>query len=123
MLQAINDLYYRLPQRMINMISTLWYIRLAAIDRDADMLLMNYGWAALDENQPRLELLPEDEKDRYCIQLYHRTAAAIDLRGLDVLEVGCGRGGGASYIQRYLAPHSMTGLDRTAPGIRFCKRH
>jgi SAM-dependent methyltransferase len=139
MLQKLNDIYYRLPDGMINLISTFWYIQLAALDRDTDMLFMNYGWAALDDMSPapqmekilmavresenQLALLPKDEKDRYCIQLYHRTLAAVDVRGMDVLEVGSGRGGGASYIQRYLAPRSMTGLDRTAPGIRFCQRH
>ena len=29
-----------------------------------------------------------------------------------VLEVGCGRGGGASYVKRYLGPASVVGMDQ-----------
>jgi len=39
-----------------------------------------------------------------------------------VLEVGCGRGGGASYLTRTLKPASYTGLDLNASGIEFCRR-
>jgi ubiquinone/menaquinone biosynthesis C-methylase UbiE len=84
---------------------------------------MNYGWASLDPTSQELPLQAEDEPNRYCIQLYHRVASAVELRGLDTLEVGCGRGGGASYVMRYLNPRSMTGLDQAARGIQFCQRH
>ena len=40
-----------------------------------------------------------------------------DLRGKDVLEVGSGRGGGASYISRYLQPRADDG-DGFLPGSR-----
>ena len=63
---------------------------------------MNYGWASLDPTASALTLRPEDEPNRYCIQLYHRVASVVDLCGSDVLEVGCGRGRGASYVMRYL---------------------
>jgi ubiquinone/menaquinone biosynthesis C-methylase UbiE len=94
------------------------------MDREGNMLFMNYGWADLDPAAPQIPLDAEDEANRYCIQLYHRVAAAVDLAGLDVLEVGSGRGGGASYIARYLKPRSMVGLDITKGAIRFCNsRH
>ena len=41
-----------------------------------------------------VRLKSEDEKDRYPIQLYHHVASQINLKGLKVLEVGSGRGGG-----------------------------
>src|SRR4051794_29927493 len=78
-----------------------WYQFLSLMDRRASMILMNYGYAPLDPGAAVPALRPEDEKDRYCIQLYHHVASACDLRGKDVLEVGCGRGGGASYVARY----------------------
>jgi ubiquinone/menaquinone biosynthesis C-methylase UbiE len=39
------------------------------------------------------------------------------------LEVGSGRGGGASYISRYLQPRSMTGMDFSQEAVDLCNRH
>ncbi len=84
---------------------------------------MNYGYVR-NEGDPELELKPEDEGNRNLIALYHRVAAAIDLTGKTVLEVGCGRGGGASYVARYLRPARVEGVDISANVVDFCiKRH
>jgi SAM-dependent methyltransferase len=99
-----------------------WYQFLSFMDRRASMIFMNYGYAPTGDGEAAVGLRPEDEKDRYCIQLYHHVAAAADLRGKDVLEVGCGRGGGASYVARYLGPGAMTGLDFAANAVAFCRR-
>lgn len=120
---SIMSLFYHLPRKVRLPIERLWYEIISTLDRDADMVFMNYGWADLDTSAKPLFLHPEDEPNRHCIQLYHRVASAIDLTGLDVLEVGCGRGGGAWYIEHYLNPRSITGLDRTANAITFCHAH
>jgi ubiquinone/menaquinone biosynthesis C-methylase UbiE len=83
---------------------------------------MNYGYAPLDKQGARLALLPEDEADRYFIQLYHHVASGVDVAGLDVVEVGSGRGGGASYIARYLKPKTMLGIDFSEQAVRFANR-
>lgn len=100
-----------------------WYDQMSRIDRDADMTLMNYGWASLDPMHVPVRLEETDEVNRYSIQLYHQVAGAVDLRGCDVLEVGSGRGGGASFMARYLEPRSMTGLDFSPKAVEFCQRH
>lgn len=70
------------------------------------------------ENKNIVELLKQDEEDRYFIQMYHWTATLLGgVEGRNVLEVGCGRGGGASYISRYLKPKAFTGLDFS---LRYC---
>jgi len=38
----------------------------------------------------------------------------MDLSNRRVLEVGCGHGGGCSFIARYLRPAQMTGVDLAA---------
>jgi ubiquinone/menaquinone biosynthesis C-methylase UbiE len=63
------------------------------------------------------------ERERYAIQLYHRVVEGIPLKDKAVLEVGCGRGGGAAYISRAFFPREMVGLDRTAASIRFARNH
>lgn len=83
---------------------------------------LNYGYAPIEEGSERLELLPEREPDRYGIQLYDRVAGAIDLRGLDVVEVGCGRGGGTAFVFERHGPASMVGLDLSESAIAHCRR-
>lgn len=88
----------------------------------ADLQFMNYGYIPSDgESQP--DLRPEDEPYRLHIQLYHRVLRDIDMRGRDVLEVGCGRGGGAAYVSRYHAPQRVVGVDFAEAGIAWCRRH
>src|SRR5262245_29330717 len=86
-----------------------WYGYLARSYRAPDWSFMNYGFA--EEGSPGLELDAADEANRYCIQLYQHVAGAVDLAGCNVLEVGSGRGGGASFVKRYLRPAQMIGLD------------
>jgi SAM-dependent methyltransferase len=97
-----------------------WYQFLARTYRSADWTFMNYGFA--DEAAEPLTLAPGEEKDRYCIQLYNYAAGSIDLRGSWVVEVGCGRGGGASFIARYLGPRRLTGVDLSSEAIAYCRR-
>lgn len=97
-----------------------WYQYLATYGLPS-WLFMNYGFQRTGSPDKSLELEPADEPERYCIQLYHHVAAAIDMKGLDVLEVGSGRGGGASYIRRYLKPRSVTGVDFSPKAVEFCR--
>jgi SAM-dependent methyltransferase len=87
-----------------------------------DLVFINWGY---EEDPPMaLPLEASDEPDRFGVQLYHRTATQVDLKGKKVLEVSCGHGGGASYLVRTLGPASYTGLDLNAAGVDFCrKRH
>jgi SAM-dependent methyltransferase len=85
-----------------------------------DVVFLNIGY---EEDPPMaLPLADSDEPNRFYIQLYHRTASQADLTGKRVLEVGCGHGGGASYLMRTLRPASYTGLDRNQDAIAFCRR-
>jgi ubiquinone/menaquinone biosynthesis C-methylase UbiE len=93
-----------------------WYQYLGAL-RAPEWTLMNYGYVA--NSGQTLALDPEDERDRNSIQLYAHVAGAVDLNGLTVLEVGSGRGGGASFIKRYLHPARMVGVDLSRNAVRF----
>ncbi|MEO0013147.1 MAG: hypothetical protein RLZZ535_1536 [Cyanobacteriota bacterium] len=84
--------------------------------------LMNYGYVNHNLNAQELELDDFDQAERYCVQLYHHVASVISLAGLNVLEVGCGRGGGASYVKRYLKPSSLIGVDFSQSNINFCQQ-
>lgn len=100
-----------------------WYGRLAKRYTAGDWTFMNYGHVPpAGETTPALN--PQDEADRLCIQLYHRVASAAPLADKDVLEVGSGRGGGASFIARYHHPAKITGADFSPQAVALCqKRH
>jgi len=117
------DLVYRLAPAAGKLLIKTWYQHMSRLDRDAEMIFMNYGYADTNSSVSKPVLEEADEADRYCIQLYHHVVGGVDLEGLDVLEVGCGRGGGASYMTRYLKPGSMIGVDVADNAVSFCVEH
>ena len=78
----------------------------AAAATSTDFAFMNYGYAPLS---PDLEGTAEPEK--YCLQLYRRLLGDADLRGRKVVEVSCGRGGGAAHVAATYQPASYLGID------------
>ncbi len=88
----------------------------------SDWRCINYGYLPLKESDLP-ELKPGVEKERLPLSLYHYSASKVPLKGLDVLEVGSGRGGGTSFVHRNHNPQSMTGLELTRNGVNFCNRN
>jgi ubiquinone/menaquinone biosynthesis C-methylase UbiE len=86
-----------------------------------DWHFMNYGYMPGESESPVM-LANHDEIHRCSIQLYHYLATQIDIKGLDVLEVGSGRGGGAGYIQKYLGAKRMVGMDIAKNAIKFSSK-
>ena len=100
-----------------------WYQFLARSYQRKDWNFMNFGYAPLENQIELIDLDKTDADNRFCIQLYHHVTCAIELRNLDVLEVGSGRGGGADYIQRYLKPKKMVGVDFSENAVKFCNQN
>jgi SAM-dependent methyltransferase len=128
--RALNDVYEWLFYRSQTPRRYLWrkfYNGLAWLFPQAEWKCMNYGYAATTESGHIIRLEAEDEPERFSYQLYHIVATGIkhktSLAELDVLEVGSGRGGGLSYILRYLNPASATGVDFSQTQVDFCKRN
>jgi ubiquinone/menaquinone biosynthesis C-methylase UbiE len=97
-----------------------WYSFVSKLDRNAEATFLNYGFAGPSDE--KLELEPQLEVNRYTIQLYHHVVSSVPLQGKDVLEIGCGRGGGASYVARYMRPRHFVGLDINKTAINFDRR-
>jgi ubiquinone/menaquinone biosynthesis C-methylase UbiE len=122
---AINSTDYitDIPVRLFKAVeNNYWYPFLTRRLNAEDQTCLNYGY---EEEPPMgLPLAASEESNRLGIQLYHRVATQVDLKGKQILEVSCGHGGGASYLTRTVHPASYTGLDYNADGIAFCRnRH
>lgn len=96
------------------------YELLAARVRQPEWGFMNYGFAP---SGGTATLDPADEPDRLCIQLYDHVIGGQDLTGRDVLEVGSGRGGGASWVSRTSGARSTVGVDFSVRAVRLASLH
>lgn len=88
--------------------------------------LMNYGYASLDgtgELASVGDLAGSEVARRLSIQLYAKIAEPGDLAGKDVLEVGCGPGGGSNFLHRSRSPRTMTGLDLASRAVTAASRN
>lgn len=121
-LNAVVENYCELPRIMRKPLWQVWHHLLIRFDKEGAVNFMNYGYNSLN-GEKRIFLNKEDELNRYCIQLYDKVVRDNDLKDQDILEVGSGRGGGASYISRYYSPKSYTGLDISARLIDFCNKY
>ncbi|MDB5248013.1 MAG: class SAM-dependent methyltransferase [Segetibacter sp.] len=85
-----------------------------------DWSFMNYGYTPF-KSEPFLILDNSEEINRYPIQLYHYLASKINVTGVDLLEVGSGRGGGLGYIKKYLHPKKLAGVDIAFSAIKIAR--
>jgi len=87
----------------------------------ADWHFMNYGYTPNSSEAP-LELPPDPKLQRYPLQMYHYLAVKTKIEGMNVLEVGSGRGGGARYIAGNLKPASYTGMDLAQSAVDLANK-
>ncbi|RPH31496.1 MAG: class I SAM-dependent methyltransferase [Bacteroidales bacterium] len=84
---------------------------------------MNYGYAQIDGQEVKPILDSSDEVNRLSFQLYHHLANEVNLEDKSLLEVGSGRGGGASMIKKYHKPSTMVGLDYSGNAVKLCNKN
>ncbi|MCF8226862.1 MAG: class I SAM-dependent methyltransferase [Bacteroidales bacterium] len=118
----IVEKYAELPKALRKPLWQWWHRTMNKYDGENAANFMNYGYESLN-GDPRLKLLNGDEGDRYCIQLYDHVVNREDISNKEVLEVGSGRGGGASFITRYYHPKSYIGMDISDSSIAFCNNY
>ena len=77
--------------------------------------VLNYGFSS----EPEASVIEPTHPEFYCLRLYEHTIRDTPLAGLDVLEVSCGRGGGASFVSRMFKPRRYLGLDLSPENVRL----
>jgi SAM-dependent methyltransferase len=116
---AVSAILRAVPQLRPAIEKLLWrgFYELASLrGNEGRTTLMNYGYAASEE------LEPDAREDGYGLALYEAVVAGAELSGKQVLEVGCGRGGGSAFVFERFAPSSMTGIDLARTAIERCRR-
>ena len=81
---------------------------------------MNYGYSA-DSHLSGSGLTKTERCWHMAVNLYRHVVAGVPLRACRVLDVGCGRGGGAAFLARHCAPRFLTGIDLSRSNVRFCR--
>jgi SAM-dependent methyltransferase len=77
---------------------------------------VNWGYAPLEEE----ESSRPGAFNQSSIRMLQEIVGDHDLANLDVLEVGCGRGGNINTLCRSYGPRCVVGLDLTPSNIAFC---
>lgn len=78
--------------------------------RRPGLRMLNCGYLSGDGG-PAFPLTADEEPERPGYQLYHRVVHGARLAHADVLEVGCGRGGGARFLAERFRPRTYVATD------------
>jgi len=116
------NLFVTLTESSARLRQVLWrwvYNKIAHRDTSGKFVFMNYGYE--NNTDKPLILKQQDEPDRYYIQLYNHAIKDLEIQNKDIIEVGCGRGGGGSFLLRYKNPKSYIGIDLSDRAITWCQ--
>ena len=80
-------------------------------------LFLNYGYVADGHNERAVVQLPRYAMNRNCVKLVLEVVGDCDLMRRTVLDVGCGRGGTMSVLDRFFEPQTLVGVDRSSVAI------
>jgi ubiquinone/menaquinone biosynthesis C-methylase UbiE len=86
-------------------------------DKIAHFSANNYGYYPVDTD------VAAHSDEQYPIQLYRELLKAADPNSRidSIVEVGCGRGGGISYLHNMLGTAHSTGMDVAPSAISYCQ--
>jgi SAM-dependent methyltransferase len=91
-----------------------------ALLRARGLQMLNCGY--VEDAYPRFLLPPECEAERPGFNLYHRLVRDVPLAGRDALEIGCGRGAGASFLTELHRPRSYLATDASRTLVSSARR-
>jgi SAM-dependent methyltransferase/NAD(P)-dependent dehydrogenase (short-subunit alcohol dehydrogenase family)/acyl carrier protein len=94
--------------------------RLAATGMGEASFFLNYGYVSTGDGDEAEIDVPEDTPNRNSVRLALELVGDRVLAGLDVLDVGCGRGGTAAMLADRLGA-SAVGVDLSPEAIAFCR--
>ena len=125
---ASNKYNFSYPsQKAANSIWKFIYNTLSTVHPQKDLTLLNYGYASLEEAGQGIFLdTYRKSNEVFQLQLYNfvtmMSTGLMTMQGKTFVEIGCGRGGGLSYVVQELKPEKTFGIDISESNIQFCKK-
>lgn len=86
-------------------------------------MFLNYGYKDIGAVNCATVALPDHVLNRNCVRLVLELVGNCEVRGLDVLDIGCGRGGTIYVLDTFFAPRQVVGIDLSSRAIAFCHRN
>ena len=83
---------------------------------NSQVAFMNHGFSPTSEDL-------SDVPFRHQASLYSEAVSKMDLSGKNILEIGCGRGGGSQWISKNNNISSYHACDISEESIEFCKKN
>lgn len=108
-MEALNNGWSKMKMTKNKIAET--YKRVNELFSDSSIDFMNHGYF-----DPSLSTNSQ-------AALYYYLLDGVSVEGKDILDVGCGRGGGLASISAELLPKSATGLDLSDDNIAFCQSY
>lgn len=102
---------------MRNLLFRLWYWYISSVDKNAEIIFMNFGYSHPDMD---IKLDDSEINNKYSSQLYHKVTESSKIENKVILEIGCGRGGGLSYVNKTFSPSVAVGVDLNYKAVKFC---
>jgi ubiquinone/menaquinone biosynthesis C-methylase UbiE len=121
-MKKLVEQYCELPRGIRKPLWRLAHFLIRKWDQKEMGTFLNYGYAGQKGQFDHLSLEPSEQANRHGIQLYQYVTQKVPFEQAGILEVGCGRGGGAAWLAKNRRPESYIGMDISEHVINFCKQ-
>ncbi|HEY9304584.1 MAG TPA: class I SAM-dependent methyltransferase [Mycobacterium sp.] len=82
---------------------------------------LNYGYLPTDSNNEAAFAIREGTFNANSVRLVLEVIGSLDLNGLAIAEIGCGRGGNSALVAEKFSAQ-VTGIDMSSEAIAFCSK-
>lgn len=127
-LHLTKSIFRMFNREMPNYLYRYWYNYFSTATTNifgGEIRFLNCGYQDEGSTFHESDISTKSVKQVQCAHLYYHVVTSgghLSLKGLDILEIGSGLGGGAEFINKFFMPSSITGLDLSDFQVENCKQ-